>query len=241
MKDTKYTYEDFLKIIKTLRSEKGCPWDREQTHESLKPCMMEEAAELVSSIRIYNESGDYENFVEELGDVLLQVVMHAAIGEEEGLFTIEDVINEVATKMVRRHPHVFGSIQVSDSSEVLENWDEIKKREKEGKTYKVSPLREIPKELPSLTRMPKVLKKVDKLYEPQNTYYESIKQIEEATANLSQCNPENNKQIIEESIGKILHATSNISRIGKISQELILWDSIEDIIAKYEPIDEIST
>ena len=114
MKDTKYTYEDFLEIIKTLRSENGCPWDREQTHESLKACMMEEAAEVVSSIRIYSQTGDYENFVEELGDVLLQVVMHAQIGEEEGLFTIEDVINEVAKKMVRRHPHVFGNLEVNE-------------------------------------------------------------------------------------------------------------------------------
>lgn len=241
MKDIKYTYEDFLEIIKTLRSENGCPWDREQTHESLKPCMMEEATELLSSIRIYNETGDYDNLVEELGDVLLQVVMHATIGEEEGLFTIEDVINEVATKMVRRHPHVFGNIEVSGSSEVLDNWDEIKKREKEGKTYMESPLREIPRELPSLTRMPKVLKKVDKLYKPQNTYYESIKKIEEETANLNKWNGENNQQEIEKSIGIILHATSNISRISKISQEQILWDSIEDLIAKYEPRDKIIT
>ncbi len=237
MKDTKYTYEDFLEIIKTLRSENGCPWDREQTHESLKPCMMEEAAELVSSIRIYNETGDYENLLEELGDVLLQVVMHATIAEEEALFNIEDVINEVATKMVRRHPHVFGNIKVSGSSEVLENWDEIKKREKEGKTYIQSPLREIPKELPSLTRMPKILKKVDKLYEPQNTYYESVKEIEDEIIKLNRWNAENNKQEIEKSIANILHATSNISRICKISQEQMLWDFIEDLIAKYEPRD----
>ena len=101
------TFEEFLKIIETLRGENGCPWDREQTHTSLKPCVMEEAAELVCAIRIYDQTGNSENMQEELGDLLLQVVMHSQIAQEEGLFTIEDVINTVSEKMIRRHPHVF--------------------------------------------------------------------------------------------------------------------------------------
>ena len=107
--DQKYTYEEFLNIIETLRGENGCPWDRVQTHESLKPCMTEEAAELLASIRIYEQTGNPENMREELGDVLLQVVMHAQIAAEEGLFTMEDVVDEISRKMVRRHPHVFGT------------------------------------------------------------------------------------------------------------------------------------
>lgn len=130
----KYTYEDFLEIIKTLRSENGCPWDKEQTHESLRPCMMEEAAEVIAAIRILRETGNAENLREELGDVLLQVVMHSCIAEEEGIFTMAEVVNEIAEKMVRRHPHVFGDTEVDGSAQVLQNWEEIKKKEKEGKT-----------------------------------------------------------------------------------------------------------
>ena len=131
--DRKYTYEDFLEIIKTLRSENGCPWDREQTHESLRPCMMEEAAEVIAAIRIYNQTGNAENLREELGDVLLQVVMHARIAEEEGLFTMEDVVNEVAEKMVRRHPHVFGNEEYGSPEQNQARWEEIKRQEKEAK------------------------------------------------------------------------------------------------------------
>ena len=127
----KYTYEDFLEIIKTLRSENGCPWDKEQTHESLRPCMMEEAAEVIAAIRILRETGNAENLREELGDVLLQVVMHSCIAEEEGIFTMAEVVNEIAEKMVRRHPHVFGDTEVDGSAQVLQNWEEIKKKEKE--------------------------------------------------------------------------------------------------------------
>ena len=165
MEKKEYSFEDFVKIIRRLRAKDGCPWDREQTHDSLRPCMMEEAAEFVSSIRIYHESGSAENMREELGDILLQVVMHSVIAEEEGLFTLEDVIEEVSEKMIRRHPHIFGTAEADSPEQVLQNWDEIKKKEKEGKSWIESPLREIPKEFPSLTRGPKVLKKIDKLYE----------------------------------------------------------------------------
>ena len=163
--DKKYTYPDLLEIIKTLRGENGCPWDMVQTHESLKPCMMEEAAELLASIRIYNQTGNPENMREELGDVLLQVVMHAQIAEEEGLFTMEDVVDEVSRKMVRRHPHVFGTSGADSSEEALMNWEEIKSEEKKNQDWVVSPLREVPQELPALTRASKILKKIDKHYE----------------------------------------------------------------------------
>ena len=159
-----YSFEEFTEIIKTLRSENGCPWDREQTHSSLRPCMMEEAAELLAAIRIYEKTNNYDNMREELGDILLQVVMHSQIAKEEGLFCIEDVITEISEKMIRRHPHVFGTTKADTAEEVLSNWDEIKKKEKENQTFIESPLREIPMELPALTRATKILKKQDKSF-----------------------------------------------------------------------------
>lgn len=229
-----YTYEEFLQIIEALRSEGGCPWDREQTHMSLRSCMMEEAAEVTAGIRIYEETGNYENLREELGDVLLQVVMHAQIAKEEGIFTMEDVVSEVAEKMVRRHPHVFGNVTAKDSAQVLENWEEIKKKEKEGKSYVQSPLREIPIELPALTRAAKVLKKADKLYEPGDDYTASIKKLQEAVNELSRTSPESYSEKISLAMGDLLMAISNISRICKLSQEQILSDRIEDLVQFYE-------
>ena len=139
--DERHTFTDFVQIIETLRGENGCPWDREQTHQSLRPCMTEEAAELLASIRIYEKSGNAENMKEELGDILLQAVMHSVIAREEGLFTIDDVIEEAAQKMIRRHPHVFGSVTADDPEQALQNWEAIKKEEKTGKSWMPSPLR----------------------------------------------------------------------------------------------------
>lgn len=234
MPDKKYTYEEFLDIIKTLRSENGCPWDRVQTHESLKPCMMEEAAELLASIRIYDQTGNPENMIEELGDVLLQVVMHAEIASEEGLFTMEDVVNEVSQKMVRRHPHVFGTGSADTPDEVLVNWEEIKKEEKKDKEWVASPLKEIPKELPALTRATKVLKKIDKLYEKGNTYEQDVAALQEAVDALKQCKSSDDDKELGRIIGDMLIGLSDIARISKISQEQVLTDRIDDIIEKYE-------
>lgn len=137
MKETTQ-YERLVDIVEMLRAENGCPWDREQTHTSLKRSCLEEAAEVVSGINIYAETGEADNLKEELGDLLLQVVMHAQIAKEEGLFTMEDVCETIADKMVRRHPHVFGEVTVSGSDEVLKNWDEIKKHEHEKDTVDVN-------------------------------------------------------------------------------------------------------
>ncbi len=229
-----YTYEDFLQIIETLRSENGCPWDREQTHTSLKPCLMEEAAEVLAAIRIYDKTGNYENLREELGDVMLQVVMHAQIAKEEGLFTMEDVISEVAEKMVRRHPHVFGQTRVDNSEQVLDNWEDIKEREKENKSYIQSPLTEIPRELPALTRAQKVLKKVDKLYEPGPDYQTAVKQLRDAVAQMEERAPVPYDKEMSKLVGDVLMAVSEVSRICKLSQEQILTDRIEETIDCYE-------
>lgn len=122
----KYSFDDFIEIIAQLRAPGGCPWDIKQTHESLKKCLIEESGEVIDAI----DNKDDVNLCEELGDVLLQVVMHAQIAAEEGRFTIDDVIQGVSEKMVRRHPHVFGDVKVSSPEESLALWQEIKKKEK---------------------------------------------------------------------------------------------------------------
>lgn len=237
--DSKYTYTDLLEIIKALRGENGCPWDRAQTHESLKPCMMEEAAELLASIRIYNQTGNPENMREELGDVLLQVVMHAQIAEEEGLFTMEDVVDEVSRKMVRRHPHVFGTGSADSSEEALKSWEDIKREEKKHQDWVVSPLQEVPRELPALTRASKVLKKIDKNYERGNSYDQNVEVLQAAVEALKVCDHEPYSKELEKIMGDILVTMSDIARLAKISQEQILTDRIEDMIARYEKDEQI--
>ena len=232
--DKKYTYEDLLEIIRILRSENGCKWDRAQTHQSLKPCIMEEAAELLAAIRIYDQTGNPENMREELGDILMLVVLHAQIASEEGLFTMADVVEEVSRKMVRRHPHVFGNGQADTTEQILATWDEIKKEEKKGKDWIESPLREIPKELPSLTRAAKVLKKADKLYEKQKDYQESVEQLQKSASVLQNLKPATCSKELEQVMADMLVAMSNIARIYQISSEQVLADRIEEIIEKYE-------
>lgn len=126
-------FDKLKSIIARLRAEDGCPWDREQTHASLKPGCIEEAAEVICGINVLEATGNAENLKEELGDLLLQVMMHAQIAEEEGLFTMEDVLKGISEKMIRRHPHVFGDVKVGGSDEVLVNWEQIKAAEKRGK------------------------------------------------------------------------------------------------------------
>ena len=126
-------FDELKEVVRRLRAKDGCPWDREQTHSSLKAAVIEEAAEVICGINIYDHTGNSENLKEELGDLLLQVIMHAQIAEEEGIFTLDDVIVGIKDKMIRRHPHVFGDVKVKDAGEVLMNWEEIKAREKIGK------------------------------------------------------------------------------------------------------------
>ena len=122
-----------VQVIARLRAEDGCPWDREQTHGSLKAACVEEAAEVVGGINILEQTGNAENLKEELGDLLLQVVMHAQIAKEEGRFTIDDVIDGLCRKMVRRHPHVFGGVKVNSVEEGTALWNQIKMQEKAKK------------------------------------------------------------------------------------------------------------
>ncbi len=146
--ERKYTFEDYLNVVRTLRSPGGCPWDGKQTHESLRPYMVEEAYEVLDGIRILQQTGQADNLCEELGDVLLQVLFHSVIAEEEGYFRIEDVIDGGCRKMIRRHPHVFPEESGQKTAEKTD-WDEIKRREK-GYVSPEEELRAIPSEFPAL-------------------------------------------------------------------------------------------
>ena len=128
-KKEKYTFDELKEIVARLRAEDGCPWDREQTHESLIPCITNEAQEVVEAI----QKGDLENLCEELGDVLLQVLMHSQIARELGEFTLEDVIDTVSRKMIRRHPHVFGDAVARTPEECLQLWEQVKAEERDRK------------------------------------------------------------------------------------------------------------
>ena len=128
-------FEEFEEVLRRLRAPDGCPWDREQTHQTLKAPCIEEAAEVICGINILEATGSPDNLKEELGDLLMQIVMNAQIAEEEGLFTMDDVIQGITEKMIRRHPHVFGDAQAEDAGQVLKQWEEIKKTEKEGKEW----------------------------------------------------------------------------------------------------------
>lgn len=127
-----YTFDDLVNIIGELRSEHGCPWDREQTYESLKKCLADEAEEVYDAV----DRHDMENLCEELGDILLQVMLNSQIAKEEGVFTIDDVIDGLCKKMIRRHPHVFGDAKVNSTEEGLALWNEIKAQEKAEKKRK---------------------------------------------------------------------------------------------------------
>jgi len=148
--------EDLLKIMARLRSPTGCPWDREQSHQSLRWHAVEEVYELVDAI----EAGDDHEMVEELGDLLLQVVFHCQLGRERGAFTFEKVARLISDKLIRRHPHVFGNLKVKDVDQVWANWEKIKRAEKHGTRHeRPSVLDGIPKHLPALLRAEKLVKK----------------------------------------------------------------------------------
>lgn len=228
---SKYTFEELKDIITTLRSENGCPWDREQTHESLKTCMIEEAAEYAASVRIAGKTKDYTNMCEELGDVLLQVLMNSSIAQDMGKFTFDDVIDGISKKMIRRHPHVFGNETVSNSEEVLFNWEEIKKQEKAVQKWIESPLREVPLELPALHRSTKVCKKAIKLYEKTEDINadDLLKDMQKYANSL-------NGDISEENIGILLLKITKMCAVLGLNPEESLVQELEKFIENYEEI-----
>ncbi len=152
-----YNINDLVKIMTILRSEKGCPWDREQNHESIRNNFIEETYEVVEAI----DNNDSALLLEELGDVLLQVIFHSRLAEEEGKFNFEDVVNDICVKLIFRHPHIFGETKADTSEQVLKNWDTIKRNSKNQTTVS-SELDSVAKSLPALLRAGKLIKKAKK-------------------------------------------------------------------------------
>lgn len=229
MKKKKYTFEDFRRIVEALRAPGGCPWDRAQTHGSLERCMIEEAYEAVEGIRRYEASGDGENLCEELGDVLLQVVLHAQIAGEEGIFTLEDVVQGISEKMIRRHPHVFGTGHVGDARDVVKSWEEIKQEEKAGKRRPANVLEEIPAAFPALIRAVKVQKKLEKL-DPDQTDPDP----EETAALLKSLEEgKTSGELLEEQTGELLYRICDLARRQGVYPESALSGTVEKRIRRY--------
>lgn len=234
MEEKKYTLDDLVQVIRILRGESGCPWDRVQTHTSIRQDMLEEAYEAADAI----DKGNMENLCEELGDVLMQVVFHAEIEAEKGGFTMEDVIRGICEKMVYRHPHVFGNgeVQADTPEQVLVNWEELKKKEKHTETQ-TEVMKAVPDALPALIRARKVQKKAADVgfdfYEAGGAFekvQEEIRELEEAVR--LQDGTE------EEEFGDILFALVNISRFLKINPEFALTKATKKFINRFEYVEK---
>ncbi len=228
----KKDFQDLLDIIETLRNPGGCPWDREQTHESLKSALLEECYEVIDAI----ENKDEDALIEELGDVLLQVVFHASIGKEDGYFDIMDVIGGISNKMINRHPHVFGNEEVNTSEQVLVNWDEIKKEEKGIKTL-TEEMQNIAKSLPATTRAYKVQKKAKKVgfdWDDVNCAMDKVKEELNEIKEVYNCE---DKSIIEGEVGDLLFACINVARFLEVDGELALDKTIKKFIKRFSYIE----
>ncbi|MEG0014647.1 MAG: nucleoside triphosphate pyrophosphohydrolase [Cellulosilyticaceae bacterium] len=227
-----YSYTELLDIIKVLRSEKGCAWDRKQTHESLMPHLLEESYELVDAIK----KEDAPNMKEELGDILLQVLMHAEIASEKGEFTMEDIVDGIASKLVYRHPHVFEEDNKLSAEEVEANWEQLKKAEKKQSTQ-TEAMESIAKSLPALTRAQKIVKKAEEVGFLWDSYEPVVDKIkEELEEVLVEVKKQDNIKI-EEEIGDLLFSVVNLAYILQINPEFALTNCMEKFINRFRYIE----
>ncbi|OCA91599.1 nucleoside triphosphate pyrophosphohydrolase [Pseudobacillus wudalianchiensis] len=229
------TYKEFSvlrQIIATLRGPDGCPWDREQTHTSLKKYLIEEAYELLDAI----DQEDDDHMIEELGDVLLQVLLHAQIGEDEGMFSIEDVIESISRKMIRRHPHVFGNVEAENAEAVVSNWQKIKSEEK-GETQAFR-LDEVEKGLPALLRAYEFQKKAAKVgfdWDDANGAIEKV--LEEWQEFLDEVKNEDSSKQLDE-FGDTLFALINVARFYHIHPEEALAKVNEKFYRRFSHVEK---
>lgn len=228
-----YTLTDLMDILKTLRGENGCPWDRVQTHESLKKSMIEEAYEALDAL----DAGDDKLFANELGDVFLQVAFHAQIASERGAFGIEDVLNEVCTKLITRHTHVFGTDRAGSEAEALGTWEENKKKEKGQKTY-TEALRDVPGSLPALLRAEKVQKKAASAGFDWEDAAGALEKAEEELRELREAMGKQSPAEIEEEYGDLLFALVNVGRHLKLTPELALTAASNKFIGRFAKMEE---
>lgn len=222
-----------IDVIRILRSPDGCQWDREQTHKTLRPNMLEEAYEAVDAI----DSGDEKHLKEELGDVLLQVILHAQIASEGGAFTIEDVAKEIKEKLIRRHPHVFGDTQVNSTQEILDNWDEIKRKEKAHRTSVMDGISKAQSALMSAQKISKKAVKVGFEWDCEKTLYDCV--FSEFDEFKEACKTKD-KEHMEEEMGDILFAVVNLARWNKLDAEQCLLTANKKFIKRFKKMEELA-
>lgn len=227
-----YDMQDFRRIIEVLRSPGGCPWDIEQTHESLRRNLLEEAYEVCEAI----DQNDPEHLREELGDLLLQIIFHSRIEEEKGSFNLDDVADASCKKLIFRHPHVFGDVDVSGSDEVLKNWDELKRKEK-SQTTVTKTMTDVAESLPALWRAEKIQKKAKKVGFDWPEIGGATDKLVEELDELKEALEQGDREHIEEELGDLLFAAVNVSRFADIDPETALHKSCEKFIRRFNYIE----
>jgi len=231
----KYNIEDLLKIMRILRGEDGCPWDREQDHETIRKNMIEETYEVVEAI----DRKDSSMLCEELGDILLQVVFHTQMEDEKGVFTFDDVCDGICQKLIIRHPHIFGDVVAETSEQVLNNWDEIKKKEKGQKTANDT-LRSVPSVLPALMRADKVQHRAAKTgFDYENASGAMVDLMNEV-AELDEAMNEGTARHQQEELGDVLFSAVNVARLLHIDPEEALTRSTEKFMDRFEKVERIA-
>ncbi len=235
MNQRHYTFEDLVDIIAILRSPDGCPWDREQTHSSIRQSFIEECYEAVETL----ENGDWQHMREELGDVLLQLLLHSQIEAEQSHFTMHDVCDELAGKMVQRHPHVFGSVKVSDSSDVLEVWDSVKESSRNQVTA-AQKMESVSKALPSLMASHKIGKKGRKAGFDFPDTETALKKTDEELLELKDALAEGDKAHIEEELGDLLLTLTCVARLSGVDSEEALKNANQKFIRRFQALEKLA-
>lgn len=229
-----YSINDLLDIVRLLRGEGGCPWDREQTHQSIRSDLIEETCEVIEAIDLE----DAELLREELGDVLLQVVFHCRIEEEQSSFKFDDVCDEVCKKLIIRHPHVFGDVTANTTDQVLKNWDAIKMETKGQERY-TDTLTSVAKSLPALMRAQKVGKRAMRAGMDFRCAEDAVACIGGEKAELDAAIASGNKADIEEEMGDLLFSCVNAARHLGIDAELALKSATEKFIKRFSVTEEL--
>ena len=228
-----YGLKDLENIVAILRAPGGCPWDAEQTHASARRDLLEESYEVAEAI----DEGSAEHLKEELGDLLLQVFMHAEMEREQGGFTVDDVADGICKKLIYRHPHVFGQVEVKDSAEVLVNWEALKRTEKGQDTY-TDTLQAVAKSLPALWRAEKVQKKARKAGFDWERTDQAVAKLDEEVAELKEAIAQGTN--VEEELGDLLFAAVNVSRFAGVDSEMALHAASEKFIARFAKVEALA-
>ena len=222
-----------LSLMGRLRGEGGCPWDREQTRASLKPYLIEEAYEAVEAL----DAGQTGHIVEELGDVLFQVVFHCQIGQEQGEFTMADVLQAVLQKMTRRHPHVFGNVELANSGEALRQWEQIKRLEADREGVPRSALDGVPKNLPSLLRAQRLQVKAGRVGFDWPTWREAWSKVREEMAEADEAMVAGDADRIRAELGDLLFSLVNVARLLEIDAEGSLRQAADTFTRRFKEVE----